>query len=59
MVLDIGVVRYQQQVDVSQDGGIFDNLSFNSALQNINSSNNMTPAVKSAEPNLGDFNYAA
>jgi len=49
----IGVVRYRQRVDVSPDGGIFDNLSFNSALQDINNTNNVITAKRLRECSLG------
>ena len=45
-------VRYQQRVDVSPNGGVF-NLSFNTALQNINSDNNIITAVALQECSLG------
>lgn len=46
-------VRYQQRVDVSDNGGVFDSLSFNSKLQNINSNNNIITAIALEECDLG------
>ena len=47
------IVRYQQEVE-ALDGGIFDNLSFNRVLQNINSSNNIISGKRAQTCGLGE-----
>ena len=49
----VGVVRYRQRVDVSLNGGIFDNLSFNKSLQDINPANNVITAKRLQECSRG------
>ena len=49
----IGFVRYRQRVDVSSNGGVFYNLSFNSALQDINSANNVITGKRLQECGQG------
>ena len=48
----IGVTRYRQRVSVV-DGGIFDNLSFNRALQDISDANRTITGKSRQECNLG------
>lgn len=47
------IVRYQQEVE-ALDGGIFDNLSFNRTLQNINNSNNIISGKRAQTCGLGE-----
>lgn len=47
------IVRYQQEVE-ALDGGIFDNLSFNKVLQNINNSNNIISGKRAQTCGLGE-----
>ena len=49
----VGVVRYRQRVDVSLNGGMFDNLSFNKSLQDINTANNVITAKRLQECSKG------
>lgn len=49
----VGVVRYRQRVDVSLNGGMFDNLSFNRSLQDINTANNVITAKRLQECSKG------
>lgn len=47
------IVRYQQEVE-ALDGGIFDNLSFNKALQDINNANNIISGKRAQTCGLGE-----
>ena len=47
------IVRYQQEVE-ALDGGIFDNISFNRVLQNINNSKNIISGKRAQTCGLGE-----